>query len=135
MLIPAAPELQIRGNVVARFFVGRGSHRLPIVLSPRRGSLAPPPRLKDATSRNRRSATYGSTPVGKTLTADNSVGLASKPDRNTASFYPLPPMHYLVLAKAGEPPKELPQLFHPLVLAVASEDDVVLAVDVGLEDV
>ena len=109
-------------------------HRLPNILSPRRGSLAPPPRLKDATSHNRRSATYGSPPVGKILTADNSDGLAGKPDRNTASFYPLPPMHYLVLAKASETPKELPQLLHPLILALASENDVVLAVDVGFED-
>ena len=44
-------------------------------------------------------------------------------------------MHYLVLAKASETPKEFPQLFHPLVLALASENDVVLAVNVGLEDV
>ena len=74
MLILATPEFGNsgeRGTGISVFFVGRGSamlHRLPIVLSPRRGSLVPPPRLKDATSRNRRSATYGSSPTGNTTT-------------------------------------------------------------------
>ena len=62
-----------------------------------------------------------------------SFGLQSGKSKKV-SFYPLPPVDNLVLAKAGEVPEETLQFVQGGVFAFAAKDDVVLALDVGLED-